>query len=178
MVEDIIVHILKSAAQVAYAHGGGDSSSMHFAERFHLHAASERGEAVREQVEIGPHERHAQQDQCLDEDGDLAPMKHAAHASMDHVRQHDAQRERHHGKQIAYGQVEVALRKMHAEQQDVAGLRVGEHPVATHVGVHVHEAAHQGEDDAELYGLGYLPCSLHWPSLSLLNRAWRQCFRD
>ena len=32
MVDDVIVHILKSAAQVAYAHGGGDSSSMYFAE--------------------------------------------------------------------------------------------------------------------------------------------------
>ena len=89
-------------------------------------------------------------------------MQHAAQTGVDHIRQHDAQRERHHGKQVADGEVEVALRQMHAEQQDVAGLSVGEDLVATHVGVHVHEAAHQGEDDAELDGLGYLPCSLHY----------------
>ena len=51
---------------------------------------------------------------------------------------------------------------MHAaEQQDVAGLSVGEDLVATH-GEYTSTTAHQGEDDAKLDGLGYLPCSLHY----------------
>ena len=52
---------------------------------------------------------------------------------------------------------------MHAHEQDVARLRVGEHAIAPHVRVHIHETADQSQDDAELDGLGNLFRALHEP---------------
>ena len=75
---------------------------------------------------------------------------------------------------VSYTHLDVYKRQVHAHEQDIARLRVGEHAAATDVGIHVHEATDQRQDDAELDRLGYLLRALHAP-FPLTSAQRRSC---
>ena len=50
----------------------------------------------------------------------------------------------------------VAAGNRNAEQHHIAGLRVGEHPAAAQIGVHIKKAACKGKQRADAEGFGHL----------------------
>lgn len=174
MRDDVIVDVLQSAAQVADAHGGGDAAPADLAKTLDLHAASERGEAVGEHVVLRGQQADTEQDESLDQDGELAPMQDADKPFMHQVAHHDADGKAQDRQEEMHGEGDVALGDVHAREQDVARLRVGEHAAATDVGIHVHKATDQRQDDAELDRLGYLLRALHAP-FPLTSAQRRSC---
>ena len=72
----------------------------------------------------------------------------------------------------------LALRQVYAHQQDVAGLGVGEHMAAAHIGIGVHKAPRQRQHGAQLKGFGHLSlASFHLYRLlsSTLTENGAQC---
>lgn len=156
MRDDVIVDVLQGAAQVADAHGGGDATSADFSEALDLHAAGERGEAVCEHVAPRRQQSDAEQDEGLGQDGELTPMQGAGKTLVHQIAHHDAGGEAQDRQKEVHGEGDVPLGDVHAHEQDVARLGIGEHAAAADIGINVHEAADQRQYDAELDRLGHL----------------------
>jgi hypothetical protein len=144
---------LRAAAQVADAHGRGERAAVQLAERLHLHAAGKGREAVGDKVDGSRHERDRDEQDGLDCDDDLAPVHAAALVEANLVRDGAACREAEDGAEVVRHVLPRAGRDVHAQEQEVSGLRVGEDLVAPQKGVRVHEAAGAGEDHCEPDGL-------------------------
>ena len=147
---------LGAAAEVADAHRRGEGAAVQLAEGLDLHAAGERGQAVGHKVEVRAHRGHDQEQGCLDQQHVLAPVHARRPVELGEVGECAAAGKGDHGAEVVGDRVPIARGDVHAEQKEVAGLCVGKDPVAAQVGVGVHEAAGQGEDEGELQGFGCL----------------------
>lgn len=80
---------------------------------------------------------------------DLADRRLSQHLSERH-----SQHERHYGRNVQERFPPVACLSVHAEEHDIAGLRVGEYPVVSDESVGVEESADTGERHCRVQAFG------------------------
>ena len=151
---------MQAGPEVADAHGRGDGVAVNFTEGLHLEAAGQGGQAVGQQIPRLGLEGHEDQHPDLDQHADLPPVQAdlpALEMLPDEKGQGDARAEGQHGAAVLLDHAPVALGEVHAEEQDVARLGVGKDLAAEQVGVGVHEAPGEGQQQAQADGLGDLP---------------------
>ena len=119
----------------------------HLAERLHLHGADERHKHIGRHVPLLRQKADGKEQHDLREDDELPPVDlfHALKAPVDALSDEYSEREREHRHEIAHGARRVALKKIGAQKDDVAGLSVGKHLAAAEIGIGVLQTA--GEND-------------------------------
>ena len=157
---DEVDELLHGLAGVAHAHRRGDRAAVDLAEALDLDAAGERREGVGEPVVRGGDEGDRGEYADLEHEAELAPVRgEVARVQADHVRHDEAAHVAEERQGVSSGLAPVAVGELDAEEDDVAGLRVGEDAAAEEERVGVHQAAGHGKQRRELYRFRCLKCA-------------------
>ena len=136
---EILAQRFRAAAEIADAHRARVGVAAHLAERLHLHGTDERHKHIGRHVPLLRQKADEKEQHDLREDDELPPVDlfHALKAPVDALGNEYPEREREHRHEIAHGARRVALKKIGAQKDDVAGLGVGKHLAAAEIGIGV-----------------------------------------
>lgn len=112
-----VEHCLGAGAQVSDAHGGGRGIAFHLSEAFHLDAAGEGNQGIGGEVVCGGNEAHGEENDTLQQDGQLSPVEYAILPAdeMGRLCNNDAKGKGEHREKVAESFHKVSFRKGYAE---------------------------------------------------------------
>ena len=152
---DILVEIFHAVFDVADAHGRGGRHIAEALEGLDLDGAGEGNDAVCSDVVFAErNERIGQEQSDLDQEDALVAVQKAAAAEpvADDAGDEHTGGKAEDGQCIAEYAVGIAVHDIDAEQEKIAGLRIGKDLAASHIGVGVLKAADQREQRGEQKG--------------------------
>lgn len=154
-----MTEIVDAGAEIADAHRRGNAVAVRFAEGLYLNAAGEGDHGVRDVVYGLRKEADAEEDQGLDQECILPPVKAELIAAVDMQKfcDRDAAGESHEREKIPEGFGKISPGDRNAEEKDIAGLGICEDVIPVQIGIGVHQSAGYGQKAAQPKGFGHMP---------------------
>lgn len=137
---------LHAASDVADAHGTGKGKAVHLPEGLNLHGAGKRNQSIGNQIELIRKKTDQKQQQNFQNQNQLAPVNAFCLLILltNQLGSSNSEGKENNRDEIVQRGAKIACKNMLAEQNDIAGLGVGEYLSAGNISIGILQTAGHG----------------------------------